>query len=98
MLAELVIFILKVIAAFALIYFLVLAVLHCRALKKLRYYERQGAVAFPGARRFFFGNSIDFKEYAKARAGAEIVRGPQAWLIFEHFPRVMGHDASYLAE
>lgn len=98
MLDTLLIGLLKLIAGLVIFYFLVLAVLHIRALKKLRYYESQGAVVFPGARRFFFGNSLDFQAYAKARSGAEVVAGPQAWLIFKHFPSLMGHQASYKAE
>ena len=93
MITSLVIAFLKTIAGLAVAYFLILAILHVRAMWRLSFYEKQGAVVFPGARRFFFGNSLDFKEYVAARAGPEVVRGPQAWLIFEYFPRIMGLTA-----
>ena len=45
---------------------------------------------YPGCRKFYFGNMLDMIDYSKVRAGTEVVTGPQNWLIFNHFPKVMG--------
>ena len=66
---------LKGVAGLLLIYFLILVVLHIHTVFRLRFYANQGAVVFPGAHRFFFGNSLDLREYVKVRAGPQVVRG-----------------------
>ena len=90
MLFDICLILLKSVITLAVIYFLVILYLHLRAISRVSFYEKQGAVVFPGAKRFYFGNSVDFIEYGKARNGQEVVTGPNAWLIFKLFPRVMG--------
>ena len=72
-------------------YAILLVALHLRSLNHLNFYEKQGAVVYPGARRFFFGNSIDFGTYGKVRANSTApVKGPYEWMIFEYFPKLLG--------
>ena len=85
--------VIKTVVGLALAYLIILTILHVKAMWRLRFYESQGAVVFPGARRFFFGNTLDYMEYVSARSGPEVVRGPQAWLMFEYFPQIMGLTA-----
>ena len=66
---------LKIFLGLIVAYGLVLLAAHIRALYRIRFYEKQGGVLFPGCKRFFFGNNMDFLEYAKARAGAEPICG-----------------------
>ena len=90
MLYSLVWLLLKTILGLLLAYFLVICFFHLRAIHRLNFYEKQGAVVFPGARRFFFGNNLDMIDYSKMRARKDPICGPNQWLVFEHFPRVMG--------
>ena len=65
-------------------YAILLVALHLRSLNHLNFYEKQGAVVYPGARRFFFGNSIDLGSYGKVRASSTApVVGPYEWMLFE---------------
>lgn len=98
MLYTIVLAVLKLVVALAFTYLLVLAIFHVLAIRKLSFYERQGVVVFPGARRFFFGNSHSLIDYVKMRAEGVTFRGPQGWMAFELFPRKMGHDDSYQSE
>ena len=58
------------------IYVSIIVGLHLRAVSRLNFYERQGAVHYPGNKRFFFGNTVDLIEYGKIREGPETVCGP----------------------
>lgn len=82
----------KIILGLLLAYFLVMVYYHVRAVTRVTFYQKQGAVVYPGATRFYFGNNIDLLEYGKARSGETVVTGPHAWLIFKNFPRVMGFE------
>ena len=58
------------------IYISIIVYLHLRAVSRIKFYENQGAVSYPGNRRFFFGNTLDLVEYGKVREGPETVCGP----------------------
>ena len=58
----------KILLSLCLVYLGVICFFHFRAVKRLGFYEKQGAVVFPGAKRFFFGNNLDMIEYSKMRA------------------------------
>lgn len=58
------------------VYILIIIYLHLRAVSRLNFYEKQGAVSYPGNKRFFFGNTLDLVEYGKVREGSETVCGP----------------------
>lgn len=67
----------KIALALLGLYCLAIVYFHFRAVNRLNYYEKQGAVLFPGCKRFFFGNIIDLIEYSKERQGsAEPIPGP----------------------
>ena len=59
---------LKVLAVLVAGFFLIFAGLHVRALLRIRFYEKQGAVTYPGAKTFVVGNLLDFAAYGKAAA------------------------------
>ena len=59
---------LKILLALLVIYIVVICFFHFRAVQRLNFYEKQGAVIFPGAKRFFFGNNLDMIDYSKMRA------------------------------
>ena len=74
-------------------YGLIIVYLHFKSIQRLSYYEKQGAVLYPGCKRFFFGNTYDLMTYAKVRAGPEPVCGPQQWMIMNHFNKaISGRD------
>ena len=61
-------FLLKILLALLVAYIVVICFFHFRAVQRLNFYEKQGAVIFPGAKRFFFGNNLDMIDYSKMRA------------------------------
>ena len=68
--------VLKVFFALLAAYFLVICYYHVKAVRSVKFYEDQGAVVFPGARRFFFGNMLDMIDYSKMRASPDPICGP----------------------
>lgn len=72
-------------------YAIVILCVHLRTVSRLNFYEAQGAILYPGCKRFFFGNSHDLAAYGKARQAAEVISGPQQWLVFYNFVRALGH-------
>ena len=67
---------LKLIVSLLLAYALLIVALHFRCMSRLNFYEKQGAVLYPGCKSFFFGNMYDMVAYGKAYMGAEPVSGP----------------------
>ena len=57
-------------------YLAVIVYLHFRAVKRLDFYEKQGAVLYPGCKSFFFGNMWDMMAYQEAYCGEDPVPGP----------------------
>ena len=68
--------VLKVAGACLLAYLLVMVFLHYRAVKRLNFYEQQGATLYPGCKSFFFGNMWDMVAYQKAYFGDAAICGP----------------------
>ena len=73
---KILLFSVKSIVTLLLAYFLLIVFLHFRCVSRLNYYEKQGAVLYPGCKSFFFGNMYDMIEYGKAYMGEEPVCGP----------------------
>jgi cytochrome P450 len=54
------------------------------------FYEKQGAIVYPGARRFLLGNILEFGTYTKvATASPEAFTGPVVYL-FKEFCKARG--------
>ena len=62
MLLEAAIILLKALLAFIAIFVVFITYKHFAAIRRLNFYQDQGIESIPGARRFFLGNTIDFKE------------------------------------
>ena len=45
------------------IFILLIVILHIRAVMRMKFYESQGVVLYPGCKSFFFGNMWDMIEY-----------------------------------
>lgn len=67
---------LKIGVALVVGYLAVIVFLHFRAVRRLDFYEKQGAVLYPGCKSFFFGNMWDMVAYQEAYFGPEPVPGP----------------------
>ena len=67
----------KAALACIIIYLSVMVVLHVRAVLRLRFYQRQGAVLYPGCKSPFFGNMWDLVEYSRVCKNEHtVVPGP----------------------
>ena len=81
----------KICLVIVVAYALLIVYLHYRAVWHMNFYEKQGAVLYPGCKSFFLGNMWDMVEYQKAYFGEEPIPGPQQWIGLEYFMTKMGY-------
>ena len=55
---------------------------HTSMIKKIEFYEKQGILVYPGAKKPFIGNVPDFANYEKlAKTDEKTHRGPLVYLV-----------------